>query len=570
MWRVVKASSPKSFTAQSPSSIHLVALLALAGLLLFLNLGELGLTDRDEGSNAEAAREMLETGDWLSPTLNYEPRFAKPAFSYWVISGSYLLFGVNEFAARLPSALFGIALLLLQYGFLTRVVGSTPALLGSLILLLNVEVIAINRMVLTDPALVFFTTLAGYCFWLGMGQERKNRFYFIGFYAGMALAMLAKGPVGIIVPLLAVIPYLTITRQWKRFGQIGYPLWGSLVVLVVAAPWYLAMMAIHGHDYLMAAQSNTVGRFANPMEGHGGTLLFFIPVLFLGFFPWSGFLPGSLYAALKNWKQYRTGKGVPLEEEGLAFFASLWILGVFLFFTLSATRLPHYIFPLFPPAAILVALYWFRCADQPSSPHLTVSIRILVVIGYALGLALAAAPALYEEFVEHITREFPAARQLDLGFLPVVMGAVVIVGTMMVRHLVYSEQHRPQAFWVAGAMMGTLILLGILFGLPQFNRYFIAPPQELARIAGYNLGPQDRLIQFGHKRPSLGFYARRKIYQVNVGEDTILGAALSGPGRKMIIVPTPLRSQLPPAVRDYPVILERHGFSLLSTESLLK
>ena len=497
-------SSPESSPERSPSVSHLIALLALAGLLLLLDLGGLGLTDRDEGSNAEAAREMLETGNWVSPTLNYEPRFAKPAFVYWIISGSYLLFGVNEFAARLPSALFGIGLILLQYRFLTHVVGSTIALLGSLILLLNMEVIAINRMVLTDPALVFFTTLSGYCFWLGMRQEGKNQLYFIGFYFAMAMAMLAKGPVGILIPLLGVIPYLSITRQWRHFGRVGFPVLGALLVVAISAPWYLAMFAIHGENYLTEAQANTTGRFANPMEGHGGTLLFYIPILFLGFFPWSGFLPASMYQTLKDWKQYRTEDRVPTQEERLTLFAALWVLSLFLFFTLSATRLPHYIFPLFPPAAILVVLYWSRCLTESPSPGLKNSIRILVVIGYVLGLALAAAPAVYGELVEKITKEFPAASQLNLGLIPVAMGGVVIVGTMMVRHLTASEQHRDQAFWAAGGMIGGLALLVILFGLPQFSRYFIAPPQELARIAGYNLGPEDRLIQYGRKRPSPG------------------------------------------------------------------
>jgi 4-amino-4-deoxy-L-arabinose transferase-like glycosyltransferase len=330
------------------------------------------------------------------------------------------------------------------------------------------------------------------------------------------------------------------------------------------------MFAIHGEDYLAAAQANTTGRFANPMEGHGGSLIFYIPVLFLGFFPWSGFLPVSLHQALKDWKQYRTRDRIPTPEEGLALFAGLWIISLFLFFTLSATRLPHYILPMFPPAAILVALYWSRCLHEPSPPGLRVSIRILVVIGYVLGLALAAAPAVYEEFLEKIIVEFPAANQLRLGLIPVVMGGVVIVGTMMVRHLASSEQHRDQAFWAAGAMIGGLALLVILFGLPQFSRYFIAPPQELARIAGYNLGQEDRLIQFGRKRPSLAFYAKRKVFQINPGEDTKFETATAGSGRKMIVLQTHLRSQLPPFARDYPVVLERHGFSLLSSESLLK
>ena len=98
-------------------------LLTLCALLFFLGLGTLGLTDRDEGSNAEAAREMVESGDWITPTLNGVPRFAKPVFTYWLISGSYLAFGVSELTARLPSALFGIALVLMQYVFASRLLG---------------------------------------------------------------------------------------------------------------------------------------------------------------------------------------------------------------------------------------------------------------------------------------------------------------------------------------------------------------------------------------------------------------------------------------------------------------
>ena len=557
--------------SQSFSAVHVFALIILAGLLFLVNLGGLGLTDRDEGANAEAAREMVESGDWVSPSLNYEPRFAKPAFAYWMISGSYLIFGVNEFAARFPSAIFGVALILLQYSFLTRICGSTIALLGSLMLLLNIEVIGISRMVLTDPELVFFTTLSGYCFWLGMWQGGKNRFYFWGFYTGMGIAMLAKGPVGIIIPLLAVIPYLTVTRQWKQFVRIGYPLAGPLLVILIFAPWYLAMIAIHGDAYLIRAQAHTTSRFANPMDGHGGTILFYIPVLFLGFFPWSGFVPATLVHALKDWKRYRTGEHVTTKEEGLALFAALWIICLFLFFSLSASRLPHYIFPLFPAASILVALFWSRSLVGDSTPSgFTTSVRIVVTMGYLMGIALAAAPAIYGLFVEKIAKQVPAARELDLGLFPVALGVLIIGGTMLFRHLAYSAERRAAAFWVVGGMIGALVLSLLLFALPKANQYFIEPPQELATIAAFNLGPEDRLIQFGRKLTSLSFYAKRKVYQINPGEDVFFEPHVSAPGRTMIILQSNLRSRLPPPFKDFPVVLERHGFLLLSNESLLK
>jgi len=377
-------------------------------VIFLLGLGNLGLTDRDEGSNAEAGREMLETGHWISPTLNYEPRFAKPALVYWILSASFALFGVNEFSARLPSALFGIGLILLQYQFLRRITGSSMAFAGALMLLLNVEVIAINRMVLTDPELVFFTTVAGYSFWRGMQGKGQDRRWFWGWYGGMALAMLAKGPVGIIIPLLAMVPYLTLTRQWSYFWNQGFPLLGTTVFLMAAAPWYLAMFAIHGADYMAAAQANTTGRFANPMEGHGGTILFFVPVLFFGFFPWSAFLPVPLYEALKNWKRFWFRERPWKTEEELAFFAALWVISVFIFFSLSATRLPHYLYPLFPPAAILTALFWRRCLQEAGSRGLTISVRTLVVLGYLLGFTLVSVLTVYNAVLKRIAGDFPS------------------------------------------------------------------------------------------------------------------------------------------------------------------
>jgi 4-amino-4-deoxy-L-arabinose transferase-like glycosyltransferase len=142
-------------------------LLLLCAVLFFYGLGSVGLTDRDEGSNAEAAREMLQSGDWVTPTLNGAPRFAKPAFIYWLISGFYRVFGVSEFTARLPSAVFGTGLILMQYFFAKRFLGSVIGFRAAAMLLLNLEILVIGRMVLTDMVLIFFTTLSIFSFYLG-------------------------------------------------------------------------------------------------------------------------------------------------------------------------------------------------------------------------------------------------------------------------------------------------------------------------------------------------------------------------------------------------------------------
>ena len=578
-------SSSTPFSTSSPlskfshSSLSHIALLLVLGIWLFgleggwlggLEMGGLGLTDRDEGSNAEAAREMLETGDWISPTLNYEPRFAKPAFVYWLISGSYSLFGINEFAARFPSAISGLCVLLVQYAFVYRWLGAPLAWLSSVMLLLNMEFLAINRMVLTDPELVVFTTLAGYSFWHALHSSTKaNSWWFICFYLAMGFGMWVKGPVGIIIPLVGVIPYLTITRQWKDFWHKGFPLLGTALVLLVAAPWYVAMFQIHGEAYWAAAQANTTGRFMSPMEGHGGTLFFYVPILLLGFFPWSAFLPSVLYQSLKQWKAYWNGQSFVTGETNLEFFLSMWVVGLLIFFTLSATRLPHYIYPLFPASAILVALWWKRFQAQSTFSDWRIPRRLLLGIGYVFGIAIIIAPAIFQQFIKQITKEFPAAVHVDFGWLPTIMGLVIVLGTMGIRLCLDSETKRSWAVGIAGGMMVVLGLFVVKGALPVYHMYFIEPPQQLAAIAGYNLEKDDRLLQVGRKRPSLSFYAKRKVHFLGPHDEKEWETHLAAPGKKMIILQTPLRREIPETVSDWTVILDHGGFSLLSSEPLL-
>nr|MBI3612384.1 glycosyltransferase family 39 protein [Nitrospirota bacterium] len=503
--------------------ILLFFILVLTGLLFFMGLGDLGLTDRDEGSNAEAAREMVESGDWITPTLNGEPRFAKPVFLYWVIGGTYRLCGVSEFTARLPSALFGLGLILLQYWFLDRARPEAPTLgfLAALMLLLNVEVIAISRLVLTDSVLIFFTTLALFGFWLGFHGTGKARHYLWLLYIGMALGTLTKGPIGFAVPLLAIVPYLTLTHRWRRFWQTGFPLAGTLLFLALALPWYGMMLAIHGARYTASAQADTVGRFLNVIGGHGGTLFFYVPVLLFGFFPWSGFLPVALYQGLRTWRGYwadrRADKGEGPGE--LELFASLWIVATFVFFSASATRLPHYIGPLFPAAALLTAIYWHRHMENPAAPGLRASLRLLVVTGSLLGFALAAAPSLYARFADKMTKEFPMALQVSPGVGPAAAGYILIVGTALVGYLGLVRERYVAAFWAAAGSILLVLLVSLHVTVPRFSQYFVSPPQELAFTAGVNLGPDDRLILYGPPRPSLIFYAKRKAILIKPGEE---------------------------------------------------
>lgn len=560
-------------STSTPTSRHLLnlAILSLlAAILLFVGLGSMGLTDRDEGRNAEAGREMLESGDWISPTFNYEPRYAKPALVYWLMTVSYKLFGVNEIAARFPSAIFGLGLILLQYLFVSRFCGATVGLFGALMLLLNIEMIGLCRMALTDSVLIFFTTSSLFGFWLGFHGEGRERHWRWVFYVGMGLATLAKGPVGFLVPLITVALYLFMTKQWSRFWQEGAPLAGTLLFAAIATPWYALMWSIHGSEYAASAQANTVGRFLAPMEGHSFTVLFYVPVLFVGFFPWSGWLPFAWVRIYQDWRTWRQRREhLPEPERALEWFAAGWVLSTFLFFTLSSTRLAHYIGPLFPAAALLTASYWHRGLFEPSTRGIRASIHTVMGIGYLLAIGFAALPSLYPSLSGKLTKEFPLAAQLDLGSGPYVASMLLLIGMALVGYFGLSESRRAGAFWAAGATLALLILSVLQLVVPGVNRYFIAPPQVLAYAAGVNLGPDDRLIVYGSTRPSTVFYARRKAIFVPAGEEAKIQQALSQPGQTMVVLPETFQSKLPPEAEKLVTLLKQNGYLLLASRPMV-
>jgi 4-amino-4-deoxy-L-arabinose transferase-like glycosyltransferase len=560
---------------------HLALLVSSCALLFFLGLGTLGLTDRDEGSNAEAAREMVESGDWITPTLNGVPRFAKPILLYWLISGTYLAFGVSEFTARLPSAAFGTALIVMQYLFARRILGPAAGLRAALMLLLSFEILGIARMVLTDMVLVFFTTLSIFSFFLAMWGEGTAKRWYWGFYLGMALATLTKGPVGVVVPLLAIVPYLLLTRRWRDVLRECRPLTGTLVFFLVAAPWYATMLLLHGAEYVASGRRDTITRFFSVVGFHGGTVLFYVPVLLLGFFPWSGFLPAALVQALRGSRK----AAIQDPSRALAVLSGVWVLGVFTFFTLSSTRLPHYIAPMFPAAALLVAASWDRLLSGPAERAARLSLWLTLGTGCLLGLAFVGLDWAYDHFNAQIVLEFPVAGQVGLGWAPVAVGFLLLGGTGLFAYAAIPAGggpadappaltpggHAGRSLAIASAMMAGVALLIITVALPRFHRYFIGPPQELAAIAGMNLGAQDTLIAYGGSQPSLIFSAKRRceparrcIEVISPGEEEKMRPLLDRPGQVMILTQERLRAKLPPPAATYPVALSRYGYVLLA------
>ena len=245
------------------------------------------------------------------------------------------------------------------------------------------------------------------------------------------------------------------------------------------------------------------------------------------------------------------------------------MLGVFVFFTLSSTRLAHYIGPLFPAAALLTAIYWHRSLFSEELPGRRASIHTMAAVGYLLAIGFAALPSLYPSFAAKLTKEFPLATTIGLGSGPYVAAAILLLGMALVGYFGLHERKRAGAFWAAGGSVALLLLSLTQLVLPGVNRYFIAPPQILSYTAGVNLAPSDRLIVYGSTRPSNVFYARRKVIFVAEGEEATIRQALQQPGQTMVVLPETYEPKLPPEAKTLVPILKQHGYVLLASRPMV-
>jgi 4-amino-4-deoxy-L-arabinose transferase-like glycosyltransferase len=214
--------------------------------VVFYQLGGAAFFEPDEGRNAEKAREILSLGDWQTPHENFHPALDKPIFFYWLIASSYQLFGVSEWAARLPSALAALGCVAGVYGFARSQWGRSQALWSALILLTSLEFFLLARLVIFDMALTLFVTLALGAFYLASHCENGKRrsLFCLVMYGSLGAGTLIKGLIGIVVPGMVIFAYLLVTRRWAVMGRI-HPLAGALLYLAMVLPWYVEAGARH-------------------------------------------------------------------------------------------------------------------------------------------------------------------------------------------------------------------------------------------------------------------------------------------------------------------------------------
>lgn len=360
--------------------------LLLAGFCAFLffhGLGQFGLIGADEPRYAQVAREMLERRDWITPVLGGQPWLEKPPLYYWEAMVTYEIFGVRDWAARLPSAVDATMLVLAVYLFLRRFRPGAE-LDGALIMASSAGLVGYARAASMDMALAatFSAGMLGWWAW----RESQKKIHLTIFYGLLALGTLAKGPVAPFLAAVVIVLYAIAVREWRHVVET---LWlpGIFLFCGIAMPWYFAVQIRNPGFFREFVIEHNLGRFSQNLYHHTEPFWYYLPVMALALVPWTVLVIAALVRPVRIWWSRRKSLVECRSDSEFQFtvFLSCWLFALILFFSFSESKLPGYILPAVPAGALLLAIYLrehlMRSEDGPASKVLT-----------ALHAVLAAAP----------------------------------------------------------------------------------------------------------------------------------------------------------------------------------
>ncbi len=340
--------------------------LALAGfcfLFLFAGLGNFGLLGPDEPRYAQVAREMFERGDWVTPTLSGLPWLEKPVLYYWEAMASYSLFGVSDWAARLPGA-FSATLMVFGVFLFFRRFRPGAQLDAALIVLASVAAVGFGRAASTDMPLAssFVLAMLAWFAWV----ETDSRRWLAVFYFFSAVGVLAKGPVAVFFAVVVIVIY----ALWMRVpGLIWRTLWlpGIVIFLATMLPWYVAVQLKNPEFFRVFFLEHNLARFSSNLYRHEQPFWYYIPVALAGWLPWTALVVSCLVSAVR-WRGAKPAAAKhDLESSSGDTFEPLlaiWTLVPILFFSISHSKLPGYILPALPAGAMLLANRLWRMRNE--------------------------------------------------------------------------------------------------------------------------------------------------------------------------------------------------------------
>ncbi|MEH2419600.1 MAG: glycosyltransferase family 39 protein [Nostoc sp.] len=573
-------------------SVSILWLIVIGWVAFGWNLGNTGLVDETEPLFAEASRQMLVTGDWITPFFNGDTRFDKPALIYWCQAIAYAIIGVNEWAVRLPSAIAALGLICLAFytvhwylakqDELEQVSRPTRRYLTSFIvaalMALNPETIIWARTGVSDMLLTGCMASALLCFFVGYAGKEGSREeqggsrgqgenflpqspapspsassaqslmpnalfpnkWYLAFYLLIAGAILTKGPVGIVLPGLIVGAFLLYVGKLREVLREMRLLVGILIIIGLSVPWYALVIWRNGWNYINSFFGyHNLERFTEVVNGHSAPWYFYFLVVLLGFAPYSVYLPLSI-VKLKFWQRSHWRSLERFQQFGL--FAWFWFASIFGFFTIAVTKLPSYVLPLMPAAAILVALLWSdllpntetgerkdrenqedvgtRQHGNTSSPRLSLS---LVWSGWVNVVFLSfLATALFN--ITHILGSDPAIsnfhERIQKSGLPVIACVIWLVCAVLVAGFLLSRRWN---YIISINLLGFVAFLIFVLTPVSFfiDRERQLPLRELSAIILEAKQPDEELIMLGFKKPSVVFYSHIHINYLGFPQEAV-------------------------------------------------
>jgi len=464
--------------------VRLPTLLLAAALALAFNLDGYPLLDPDEGRNAEVAREIAATNDYVLPHLDGLPYLDKPIVYFAAAAAVMEVLGPTETAARLPAYLFTLATLIVVVRFARRRWGADAGWLAGLALATMPLVLAYARTTIMDSTLSFCTTLAILAFW----DDRP-----VLAWAAIGLGAITKGPVAILIPLATFIPYGLLTRRRLR-GL--FPIAGLGIFALVALPWFLAVaLRIPEFPHYVFVRE-TFERVTTRSFHRTAPFWYYLPIVPVAAFPW--IVPAL--GRVKTWRWAWLARHVnPQAQESI--LLACWVAGPLLFFTLNQSKLPQYVLPLMPAFALAAARLLTRQASELGG-GIGVARRTYTVLGALLGLALVS-----------LTIWLPApisltpAQRAAIPPTALALGIALLISAALVWYAGRAERPRPALLMMGYALtvMATPIVSGKLLAAVGEDR----SSATLARVI-QNSGAAD-VVGVSAFPTSLPFYLRRTI-----------------------------------------------------------
>ena len=508
-------------------SRSLLFALAVALFLCFFRLGAVTLFDVDEAVFAQATKEMVVSNNWITPTYDGENRYDKPILFYWLMAASYKIFGISEFAARFPSAISAFLLSLAVFLFAKRFGGEQRAFYATIPLVLSPYFLVYSHAAVTDMALTLLITLSLFSFYISVATEdggpgaesplRKPDRYIYGFYAFSALAFLTKGLIGILFPFGIALIFVVMAGGFSGIKKV-FHLKGLALFIVISAPWYIAEFAINGREFFdQFIIKHHFKRYMDVISGHSGPIYYYFPALIVGLMPWIFFLPGGIRKIFsRSGGRQAADKPSFISRSPLGLFALIWFSFIFVFFSISTTKLPNYILPSVPALSLLISSgmtgedKWLRFEN----------------ISLAAMMILAGVASLISLKYLH-----------ELG----ISGASWVVAAALALFAMGSVG--LSAFFTKKRFYGALSLFMLVFltllsvkATPLASDYLQKTLYQYSLYAKQRLHDDEKIITLGINNPSIVFYSGHRV--VRTGNIRDLTPLLTQEKRLLIISTT--------------------------------